>query len=51
MKEIFWRGYLRRTKLIMKSRIDNRNKIIIEHMGCFFDETWCRYCKMDKKQT
>ena len=28
MKENFWREYLRRTKLIMKSRLNGRNKII-----------------------
>ena len=28
MKENFWRKYLRRTKLIMKSRLNGRNKII-----------------------
>ena len=32
MKENFWREHLRRTKLIMKSRLNGRNKIMAINM-------------------
>ena len=50
MKENFLREYLRRTKLIIKSRLNGRNKIVAINTDCFFDEIWCRYCKMGKKR-
>ena len=42
---------LRRTKLIMKSTLNGRNKILeMKYIGCFFDYIWCRYCEMGKKR-
>ena len=51
MKDNFRRDYLRKTKLIMKSRHNDRNKIIAINIWAMGYEVWDRYCEMNKMQT
>ena len=51
MRENFWREYLRRTKLLMRSRLNGRNKIMaINAWAVSLMRYGAGNCKMDKKR-